>query len=432
MILEQCNILVFPCGSEIGIELFRALKDIRFVTLYGASSVEDHGMWLYQNYAGDIPFVTEKNFIEQINACVDQWHIDYIFPAMDSVILKLSECRNQLHAGLLTSPAEAVRICRSKSATYQQLKGCPFLPRTYSNAASVDIYPALVKPAVGQGAKGVQKVNSLKELEWTLADRTDEQVICEYLPGEEYTVDCFTDRHRQLLYSCARVRSRIRNGISVHSTTVADDQEIKQIAEEINRRMLFRGAWFFQLKRDGKGQLKLLECATRIAGTMCTQRAKGINLPLLTLMDAMDMDISIAPQVHHVTVDRALYNVYGMDLKYDELYIDFDDTIVVHGHVNRTVMALMYQCVERGIPITLVTRHDGDIHADLAKAHICESMFSAIVEVEKGKTKSTCIHPGKNALYVDDSFAERMDVMHSLGIPAFGVESVEALLDYHQ
>lgn len=430
--METCKVLVFPCGSEIGQELFRSLKDIRFVTLYGASSVADHGMWLYQNYVGDIPYVTAPDFIERINAYVDENQIDYIFPAMDSVILKLSEHRTELHATLLTSPEETVRICRSKAETYAKLKDCAFMPKTYANVQEIKEYPVLVKPAVGQGAQGVQKVDNAQKLEALLAERSEEQVICEYLPGEEYTVDCFTDRHGELLYAKARVRRRIRNGISVNSETIEDLPEIREIAQQINAKMAFRGVWFFQLKRGCDGNLRLLECATRVAGTMCTQRALGVNLPLLTLMDAMDMDVSITPQAKGVIVDRALSNVYGLRIEYDELYVDFDDTIIVHGRVNMTVLSLIYQCVERGIPVTLVTRHEGDIYADLRKAHISESLFAAIIEVKKGQKKSECIYPAKKALFIDDSFAERKDMASVHGMTALGVESVDALIDYHQ
>lgn len=430
--MEQIRVLVFPCGSEIGLELFRSLKDIRFVTLYGASSVDDHGKWVYERYIGGLPYVTEPDLIERLNACVDEHRIDYIFPAMDSVTLALSEHRDELHAMLLTSSEETVRVCRSKAATYEKLKAFDFVPRTFADADAVTAYPVLVKPSVGQGSQGVAKVDSAEALHRLLAERAEEQVICEYLPGEEYTVDCFTDRHGTLHYCKARVRSRVRNGISVNTRTVDNQPDIQAMAEEINGALRFRGVWFFQLKRDREGRLRLLECATRVAGAMCADRALGVNLPLLTLMDAMGCDLLIEPQAGGVTVDRALASVYRLQLDYDELYMDFDDTLVVHGRVNREALSLIYQCVERDIPVTLLTRHEGDIHADLRKARICEELFARIVEVGKGQRKSACVRPGKRALVIDDSFAERKDMADAFGIPALGVESIEALLDHHQ
>ena len=41
------NILVFPCGSEIGLEINNALKWSTHIELFGASSVDDHGKYVY-------------------------------------------------------------------------------------------------------------------------------------------------------------------------------------------------------------------------------------------------------------------------------------------------------------------------------------------------------------------------------------------------
>ena len=73
-----------------------------------------------------------------------------------------------------------------------------------------------------------------------------------------------------------------------------------------------------------------MEAATRVAGTMCVERAAGVNLPLLAVFDAMGYDVSVEKQLDTVEVDRALGNVYRLPISYDEVYVDFDDTITVH------------------------------------------------------------------------------------------------------
>ena len=51
------NILVFPCGSEIGLEIHNALKYSKDFKLFGGSSVDDYGKFVYANYISDIPFL---------------------------------------------------------------------------------------------------------------------------------------------------------------------------------------------------------------------------------------------------------------------------------------------------------------------------------------------------------------------------------------
>jgi len=427
--MKQINILVFPCGSEIGLELHRALRDIRFITLFGASSVGDHGEWVYKNYVGDIPFISDPNFVDALNKYIDENEIDYIFPALDSVILALSQNRDRLHASLLTCPHKTVEICRSKAKTYAALSGSRFLPKVYTDVNEIQKYPVIIKPSEGQGSQGFMIIENRKQLEYELSAREAEQVICEYLPGEEYTIDCFTDRHGSLLYACQRNRGRIKNGISVNSSISAPDEKILKIANEINSKMSFRGVWFFQLKKNTDGEYRLLECATRVAGTMCVQRAAGVNLALLTVFDALGYDLSIPERIENVTVDRALYNVYKLGIDYDEVYMDFDDTVIIHDRVNFPVLQFIYQCVERKIPVTLLTRHDTDVIEDLKVRKISPELFDKIICLPRSEKKIDYVNPSKKALFIDDSFQERKNMRDAFGIYTLGPDSVEALLD---
>ncbi len=77
-------------------------------------------------------------------------------------------------------------------------------------------------------------------------------VIVEYLPGEEYTVDCFTNYKGNLLSVNMRNRERIRNGISVNSKSLTHPSEVQDIAEQINKKLKLNGAWFFRLKEIKK------------------------------------------------------------------------------------------------------------------------------------------------------------------------------------
>lgn len=430
--MNQINIMVFPCGSEVGLEIHRALKDIRFIELFGASSVEDHGCWVYKNYIDKIPYMNDASFIDKINEACDKYNIDFIFPALDSVMTELSKHRDSLRAGLLTSPDDAVQLCRSKAKTYERLAGCDFLPGVYHAVGEITNYPVIIKPSEGQGAQGFKIIASKEDLEYELSVREDEQVICEYLPGEEYTIDCFTDRNGVLRYVSYRNRHRIKNGISVNSTRMEPDERVCEIAEIINSKIKFRGVWFFQLKRNTNGEYRLLECATRIAGTMCVQRAAGVNLALLTVFDAMGYELDITPQVKTVIVDRALHNLFKLDVDYDEVYLDFDDTVIVHGRVNCTVLQFVYQCVERKIPVTLLTRHETDIYEDLRAYRIAPELFDHIICLPRSERKIDHINPGKKALFIDDSFAERKAMQEHFGMTVLGVDAVEALIDARQ
>lgn len=427
--MHPINVLIFPCGSEVGLELNRSLKDISFITLYGGSSVPDHGRWEYERYIGDIPYITDKDLIPKLNEIINTYHIDFIFPTIDSVVLKLAEIQQFLNAKVLTSCLETVKICSSKKRTYDFLAGEPFMPRVYSDVKAIREWPVLLKPAVGCGGQGVKIIYSRNELLEELNHRDAEQVICEYLPGMEYTVDCFTDHRGKLKYCAHRSRRKVKNGMSVNSVLEPESKEIWEIGKRINEKLKFRGVWFFQVKLSKNNEFKLMEIATRMAGTMCVSRARGVNLPLITIFDAAGCEVSPLPQFDYVETDRDISNCYKVDLDFDELYIDYDDTIIVHDKVNLMAISLIYKCLNKGIPVYLVTKHAKNIHKSLKERKICEDIFTEIIAVKMQEKKIDYMHPGARALYVDDSFAERKMVWEKFGIKVMGVDSLEVLLN---
>jgi len=430
--MKTTRILVFPCGTEIGLEIHNSLKDISFIELYGASSLDDHGLYVYKRYFGDIPFVGAPGFAKSLNRILEENHIDFIFPAHDDVVLGLAGIKDELASKVLTSPFATAEICRHKKITYRHLKETGFIPKTYENPGEVEKFPVFLKPNAGQGSQGAMKIENREQLYYQLSVSTKEQVIQEYLSKDEFTVDCFTDRHGSLRFAGCRTRSRIRSGISVNSKMQQEDGEITSIAQTINSKLELRGAWFFQLKRNAEGSYRLLEIAPRIAGTMCVHRAAGVNLPLLTVFDAMGYDVIIDPQFKNVEVDRALCNRYEISFGFDELYVDFDDTVFVHGNINAMLMMLLYQCVNKNIPVFLLTKHRDDIYKTLENCRISEKLFSKIIPVEPLEHKHTHITPSPNALFLDDSFAERHEISSKLGIKALGVDAVEALIDWRR
>lgn len=418
--------LVFPCGSEIGLELYRALGKIKEVILYGGSSISDHGEFAYENYLPGIPFVDDDQFIATVNRVVAEHQIDYVIPAHDRAILKLAEAsqRRELACKVLTSPYETCAICCSKRQTHLKLCSTVKMARLYQSLRDVQEWPVFLKPDSGCGSKGTAKVYNLSEAQYQLA-RAPDSLILEYLPGREFTIDCFTDRHRRMLFCGGRERVRISNGISVRTVPV-DDSRFQNIAESINRLLAFRGMWFIQVKEDKCGHLAVMEVAPRIAGSMGLYRNCGINFALMSLYDAEGCDVGVIRNDFPIIMDRALESRFKNCLIYDHVYVDYDDCIVVRGNLNLQVVMFLYQCVNNGVHITLLTRHARDLESDLQKHRIRE-LFDNIVNITDGAGKSGFIGE-KNAVFIDDSFAERNEVKIATGLPVFAPDAVESLL----
>jgi carbamoyl-phosphate synthase large subunit len=419
------NVLVFPAGTEIGLEIFHALQSCKEVRLFGAGQdLSNHALFVYPEYYV-LPSIYEKGWVDALIDLCRTLSIDYIFPAYDDVIVALSREAHRLPAKIISSPPRTCEITRSKSDTYRALSGKVRVPQLYSSSDAVFSYPVLVKPDRGQGSFGITKADDEQALVRAL-QAVREPIICEYLSGEEYTIDCFSDRDKGLLFAGARRRRRTRNGISVNTITEALP-EAKEMANNIGHELNLRGAWFFQLKRAHDGQLVLLEVSPRIAGSMATHRVKGVNFPLLSIFEEERLPISVKPNEGIVELDRALGNRYRHTIRYSVLYVDLDDTLLVNGRVNTQVVKLLFQCINDGKKIILLTRHREDLNQTLARYRL-SGLFDEVIHLGADEKKFSRIE-SRDAIFVDDSFAERMDVSERHNIPTFDCSMIEMLTE---
>lgn len=428
--MNELRVLVFPCGTEIGLEIHSSLKFSNHIELYGANSIPDHARFVYKNYIEGVPFVDKPGFVGAIVKIVKDKKIDLIFPTHDSVVLKLARVKDKLGCRLITSPLKTCEIARSKKKTYEFFVKILRTPKVYQPTDRNITFPVFLKPEVGQGTRGTFKANTKEDVEFYLK-KDPTLMILEYLPGKEYTVDCFTDRHKELRFIGPRERTRIVNGISVNSFPIKNPK-IEEITKLINDLLEFRGVWFFQVKEAKNGELTLMEIAPRVGGTMGLTRNLGVNLPLLSVFDALDYDIEIIKNKHYVEVERALFSRFKTNLKFDHVYIDLDDTIFFKGKINPWIIAFLYQCLNNNKKLHLLTRHPDTYREKTIKAlkklRIVE-IFDEIIDVPKGKEKYEHIKD-KNSIFIDDSFSERKKASDALGIPAFDTHEIESLVDW--
>lgn len=426
----KIGVLVFPAGEINSVELHDALSACVNIRLVGASSVERHGEYVFEHYISGVPRINESNFMEAFNELLVQEKIDVIIPTHDDVALFFAENRDKIHAKVLTADYETALICRDKIKTYELFEDEDFCPQIYEKPTE---FPAFIKPRRGQGGVGAKllrsKADISQEIDWS------EYAICEYLPGEEMTVDCFSDKNGNLQAVMPRSRQRVFGGVSVHASREVLTDEIGQIAEKINHKLDFLGLWYFQLKRDAAGNWKLLEISARCPGTMCLSRATGANLPLLSVYAAMGRSTEVFTNNYEIQVDRTLISRYKTDMEYDTVYIDLDDTILVNEKVHLPAIWFLYQCVNAEKKVVLLTRHaedhDDSVQEVLQKHKIAQDLFDKIIELPFDISKYKYIEP-ERAIFIDNAYAERKLVHEKLGIPVFDVDGIEVLLDWRR
>ncbi|WP_426153761.1 ATP-grasp domain-containing protein [Pseudomonas sp. DC3000-4b1] len=419
------NVLVFPAGTEVGLEIFNALRSCKEVKVFGAGQAVSNPAQLVFDEYHLVASIHQPMWFEQLCELCERLSIDYIYPAYDDVIVALQDVADRLPCPVIAASPEVCRLTRSKSKTYEALGALIRVPKTFETPGDVTNFPVFVKPDKGQGSQGATRADDQAGLASAIS-ALKEPLICEFLPGEEYTVDCFSDRDRGLLFAGARRRVRTRNGIAVNSVSV-ELRESHAIASLISDRLRMHGPWFFQLKRAADGELTLLEIAPRIAGSMALNRVRGVNFPLLGIYEHERLPLGLLTYEGPLEIDRALSNRYRHCIRFSLAYLDLDDTLILRGEVNLSIIAFVFQCINRAISVKLITRHRFDVEATLRQYRLT-GLFDDVIHIVDGRAKSEFIKE-RDAIFIDDSFAERRNVSEKCGILTFDCSMIEMLLD---
>jgi carbamoyl-phosphate synthase large subunit len=115
-------------------------------------------------------------------------------------------------------------------------------------------------------------------------------LVTEYLPGEEYSVDCLAN-HGEKDLVVPRLRSKMINGISVEGEFV-NDKDIIEYCSVIIKELQLHGNIGIQVKRATSGKFLIVEINPRVQGTIVAGLGAGINLPVLAIKQELSLPIN--------------------------------------------------------------------------------------------------------------------------------------------
>ena len=101
-------------------------------------------------------------------------------------------------------------------------------------------------------------------------------VIQKFLPGKEYSVDCFC-KDGKMLFGCTKLNYEMDLGVSIYSEIV-DRPDIVALCERACEVFVLDGLVGFDLKEDENGDVFILECNPRPTATISLVKHAGVNL----------------------------------------------------------------------------------------------------------------------------------------------------------
>ena len=282
------------------------------------------GRYLTRDFV-QIPKASEPSFIELLLKICLEKHIHVILPLVTKELFPLSQNKTLFEEHgirILVSSEEAINISNNKSQCYQFLKENGIALPEFFVVNTLDQFihaafelghpqkPFCFKPSVSNGSRGVRIVSdSLDEsdqlfnykpynlyisyahaLKVLSSKKFPELLVSEFLPGEEYSVDCLAN-HGVAELIVPRLRKKTINGISVQGEFIKDDAIIsycKKIIETIR----LHGNIGIQVKYAENNQPLLLEINPRVQGTIVAGLGAGVNLPLLAIKQELGLPVS--------------------------------------------------------------------------------------------------------------------------------------------
>ncbi len=256
------NILITESGGPAAIGLIKSIRQSNIgVSIISTDADElSAGNHLSDHYY-KVPLANQTNYIDEILKIVKKHKINLILPTGEHDLLKISKNKHKFENQgclLFISNPDSIEICQNKFRFYESLKNKSIpLPLTINQ-------PVIIKPNKGSGSRGIKIIN-LKN-----------QILQEYLPGKEYTVDVFCDNNSNIINHIIRERVAIKSGISVKGKII-HDSTIHSIVKKLVDILNLKGPLCIQFKENSLGEPILIECNPRLGGGtyMCT--LAGVN-----------------------------------------------------------------------------------------------------------------------------------------------------------
>jgi hypothetical protein len=400
------RILILPGTTLVAREIRISLEAVRDLQLFGAGFDVSHAdVQLYCKYYFLKGGSSNEN-LNTIQQIVLNHRIEFIFLAHDQYLYDFRDFFEIAGARIIGSNSKAVDITSFKSKTYNFFQKSIPTPKTFAFETAQHVSDEFfVKPDRGQGGKGGFRTRGAGLTQ----ESSKGNIITEYLPGAEYTVDCFSSLESEVIYAAARERITTHEGVSTE-TKIIQLPIASDFAEIISHNLGLSGAWFFQLKENSKGVVMLLEIGLRIAGASGINRLRGVNLTQMHLYQTANQRVEV-PQVD--TNPSISPHKVDLGFHYEEVFLDFDDTLVVGEIIRKSAETFLRKCQHLEIPVTVISRHSGNLK-DALSAKYPTFNFHRILHITDGSDKSSFMPKERKVLFVDDSYSERKQVKGAL------------------
>jgi len=299
----------------------------------------------------------------EISAIIEKHQIDLIIPIGDVELEILEELKLNETLSSFPSGEYKIKSIQDKLSLYAILANNSSLksaiprfkqPKNYDEIQQF-IFDELklngaacAKPKLTSGTRGVLKIIENEDLDlekiknskfslieanvsrflnscksYLQTNAVFDYVLCEYLPGVEYSVDLYVSAAGNFQIAVSRKRKKITSGICTEAV-IEDPTNLKELSIKIAKHLRLTGNVNMQFKQSSIGEFKLLEINPRLSGAVAGCKAAEIDFVKLMLADKL-INIHFNEKELRNKILEAELNRHVMKRTYKEYFIVKND-----------------------------------------------------------------------------------------------------------
>ncbi len=189
-----------------------------------------------------------------------------------------------------------MQLCREQGLPHPRT--APLSKENIKDAISYVGFPALIKPNISSGARGIVIVNNEEELNAKWADIEQHFGRCtlqQYIDhsGVYYNVMLYRDSkglcHETVIIRIMRYFP-LKGGTSCYCETIEDEHLIK-VCERALEKLDWEGFADFDIMETKQGEYKIIEINPRVPASIHAAYVSGVDYSEMMLCDAKDLEI---------------------------------------------------------------------------------------------------------------------------------------------
>lgn len=314
---DLTKILVTGGGAPGAPGILHSIKNGNPNIVLYSCDVQEHtvGKLIADRYF-TVPMGTDPNYAQRLLEIATSEGFSTILPITTRELIPLSEHKElfaQNGIDVIVSDYKQLQIANDKGKLYTHLRSLGIPTPRFEVASNYEEYTLakkyfkdrdekfIIKPCVANGSRGFRIIDnsiskndllfkhkptstyiSEEELDIVLRDGFPPIVVSEYLPGQEYTVDCLM-QNGEIKFIIPRTREKMNNGISV-AGTIEKNNDVIAYCQKILSSLTLEGPVGIQVKYSKESQPLLVEINPRIQGTTVACNGAGVNISLLAVL----------------------------------------------------------------------------------------------------------------------------------------------------